>query len=43
MDLLLLADPSQNLIKKYIKKGECYISESDGKIIAVYVLLPTRL
>mgnify|MGYP001953467874 CR=1 FL=1 len=42
MDLLLLADPSRILVEEYIKRGECYVAESDGQIIGVYVLLPTR-
>ncbi|QIZ08648.1 GNAT family N-acetyltransferase [Priestia megaterium] len=42
MDLLLLADPSRILVEKYIQRGECFVAESDGQIIGVYVLLPTR-
>jgi ribosomal protein S18 acetylase RimI-like enzyme len=41
MDLLLLADPSQQLVGEYVKRGQCFIAEEDF-IIGVYVLLPTR-
>jgi ribosomal protein S18 acetylase RimI-like enzyme len=42
MSLLLLADPSEKLVKEYLKRGQCYIFEKDDKTIGVYVLLPTR-
>jgi GNAT superfamily N-acetyltransferase len=42
MDLLLLADPSIQIVKDYIIRGQCYVAELDKCIIAVYVLLPTR-
>ncbi|WP_053363336.1 GNAT family N-acetyltransferase [Bacillus sp. FJAT-27251] len=42
MDLLLLADPSRKLVEEYINRGECFVAEGNGKIIGVYVLLPTR-
>jgi ribosomal protein S18 acetylase RimI-like enzyme len=42
MDLLLLADPSQNIVEEYLKRGYCFIAESDNQVIGVYVLLPTR-
>ena len=42
MDLLLLADPSQVIVEEYMQRGECFVAESDGQIIGVYVLLPTR-
>ncbi|WP_391118082.1 GNAT family N-acetyltransferase [Psychrobacillus sp. L3] len=41
LDLLLLADPSETLVKKYVERGECYIAEQNGEIIGVYVLLST--
>ena len=40
MDLLLLADPSEKLVKAYLQKGQCYIAKEDNQIIGVYVLLP---
>ncbi|WP_088104527.1 GNAT family N-acetyltransferase [Halalkalibacter urbisdiaboli] len=42
MYLLLLADPSRHIVDDYVKRGECFIAESDSKVIGVYVLLPTR-
>ena len=42
MDLLLLADPSRELVEEYLKRGECFIAEADKQILGVYVLLPTR-
>lgn len=42
MELLLLADPSKSIVEDYVAKGDCFIAESEGQIIGVYVLLPTR-
>lgn len=42
LDLLLLADPSEKLVREYISRSKCFIMERDGIIIGVYVLLPTR-
>ncbi len=42
MDLLLLADPSRNMVEEYVKRGECYTAESDNQVIGVYVLLQPR-
>lgn len=42
MELLLLADPSENIVEEYVKKGDCFIAESEKQVIGVYVLLPTR-
>lgn len=42
LDLLLSADPSEKLVKDYVKRGQCYITEADRQIIGVYVLIPTR-
>lgn len=42
MDLLLLADPSEELIKQYVERGKCYIGEENGQIVGVFVLLSTR-
>ncbi|MER2260823.1 MAG: GNAT family N-acetyltransferase [Psychrobacillus sp.] len=40
MDLLLLADPSEELVRDYLDKGDCYISNMDDVTIGVFVLLP---
>lgn len=42
MELLLLADPSEKIVKEYAARGECYVAEFEKKIVGVYVLLPTR-
>ncbi|MBD8499201.1 GNAT family N-acetyltransferase [Paenibacillus arenosi] len=42
MDLLLLADPSESIVTEYVQRGQCYVAEIEGSIVAVYVLLPTR-
>lgn len=42
MELLLLADPSKNIVEEYVNRGECYVAERDQEIVGVYVLLPTR-
>jgi ribosomal protein S18 acetylase RimI-like enzyme len=40
MDLLLEADPSEELVLEYSAIGYCYIAEQQGKRMGVYVLLP---
>ena len=42
MELLLLADPSPQLVEEYIQRGQCFVAEMDDGIIGVYVLLATR-
>lgn len=42
MELLLDADPSQDLVKEYVGRGECFIAEEDGRVIGEYVLIRTR-
>lgn len=42
MDLLMLADPSIEIIEAYLTRGDCYIAEMQGETVGVYVLLPTR-
>ncbi|RTR35708.1 GNAT family N-acetyltransferase [Robertmurraya yapensis] len=39
MDLLLLADPSEEMIQKYITRGETYIAEHGGIVVGVYVFV----
>ncbi len=43
MDLLLLADPSEELVKSYLKKGTCYTAELDGEIVGVVLIMETKL
>ncbi|GIN85203.1 putative N-acetyltransferase YvbK [Heyndrickxia sporothermodurans] len=42
MELLLLADPSKEIVEEYIQRGQCFVLEHEGDVIGVYVLLPTR-
>lgn len=42
LNLLLLADPSKEIVEEYVNRGECFVAESEQQIIGVYVLLPTR-
>ncbi|GGC78706.1 putative N-acetyltransferase YvbK [Thalassobacillus devorans] len=42
MELLLEADPSEQMVQEYLQRGECFIAEDYGEIVGVYVLLPTR-
>ncbi len=42
MELLLLADPSEEKVRDYMKKAQCYVLEQDGEVVGVYSLLPTR-
>lgn len=37
---MLLADPSENLVKQYLERGKCYIAKVNKEIIGVFVLLP---
>ena len=40
LDLLLLADPSQEQVMKYASNGECYVAVTrDEEVVGVYVLL----
>ena len=41
-DLLLLADPSIEIINEYVHRGECFIAYINNDIIGVYVLIKTR-
>lgn len=42
MNLLLLADPSRKIVEEYLTRGACYVAETNGDTVGVYVLLPTR-
>ncbi|KZE66991.1 acetyltransferase [Paenibacillus jamilae] len=42
LEILLLADPSRQLVEEYLKRGQCYVAEMDHQMVGVYVLLPTR-
>ncbi|WKA58972.1 GNAT family N-acetyltransferase [Planococcus shenhongbingii] len=40
IELLLEADPSEKLVRKYVSKGISFIAEKDFRLIGIYVLLP---
>ncbi|WP_461178349.1 GNAT family N-acetyltransferase [Virgibacillus ainsalahensis] len=42
LELLLLADPSEKLVREYVTRGKCFIMNPDGIILGTYVLIPTR-
>nr|TXF81581.1 GNAT family N-acetyltransferase [Alkalicoccus halolimnae] len=42
MELLLSADPSREIVEKYVHKGRCFTAEEDDHVVGVYVMLPTR-
>ncbi|MFC3797884.1 GNAT family N-acetyltransferase [Cohnella sp. GCM10012308] len=43
MTLLLLADPSEKLVKQYLRRGVCYVARAvERTALGAYVLLPTR-
>lgn len=42
LELLLLADPSEKLVREYVSRGKCFIMSQDEIIIGTYVLIPTR-
>ena len=42
MDLLLLADPSEKLVKSYLDKGICYTAEMDGETVGVVLIMETK-
>ncbi|BAD42093.1 GNAT family N-acetyltransferase [Symbiobacterium thermophilum] len=42
MDLLLMADPSREMVAGYLGRGRCYVGERAGRVVAVCVLIDTR-
>lgn len=42
-ELLLLADPSMDIINDYVYRGECYIAYINKNIVGAYVIVKTRL
>lgn len=39
MDLLLLADPSEELVRSYLQKGTCYTAELKGETVGVVLIM----
>ena len=42
MELLLLADPSPELVEEYVSRGQVFVAEADASVVGVYVLIRTR-
>lgn len=40
LELLLIADPSEEMIDRYLEKGELYVMKKDGCPVAVAVVFP---
>lgn len=40
MDLLILADPSMEMIEKYVFSSDCYVVELNNEIVGAFVLQP---
>ncbi|MBM7565544.1 GNAT family N-acetyltransferase [Paenibacillus sacheonensis] len=38
-DLLLLADPSRELVEAYIQKGQCYLAYRNDEVVGEFVLV----
>lgn len=43
IQLLLEADPSEQLIMDYVHRGQCFVAEIDQQVIGAYVLLEKTL
>lgn len=41
MDLLLMADPSEKLVKQYLEKGCCYVARLDDEVVGVVLIMTT--
>ncbi|MDQ0088500.1 ribosomal protein S18 acetylase RimI-like enzyme [Paenibacillus anaericanus] len=41
-DLLLLADPSKELVEEYLSRGQCFVTSIQNEIVGVFVLIRTR-
>lgn len=41
-DLLLLADPSEELVKTYLSQGTCYTAEVNGERVGVILFMETK-
>ena len=42
IELLLLADPDEQVLQSYLTRSKCYVLEIEGTVVGEYVLLPTR-
>ena len=39
-ELLLLADPSRELVSVYLANGECYIAKLQGELVGEFLIMP---
>lgn len=42
LDLLLLADPEESVVRSYLVRSLCFTLNIENKIVGGYLLLPTR-
>ncbi|MBL8019772.1 MAG: GNAT family N-acetyltransferase [Leptospirales bacterium] len=42
LDLLLLADPEESVVRSYLSRSLCFTLNIENKIVGGYLLLPTR-
>lgn len=42
MDLLLQADPSEEMINKYLYSGDTYLAKLEEEVVGVFVLMPNN-
>ncbi|EOO70247.1 GNAT family N-acetyltransferase (plasmid) [Bacillus mycoides] len=42
MELLLLADPSSEVVNGYLKQGDCFVLKKDTITVGIMILIPTR-
>ncbi|MGQ3740362.1 GNAT family N-acetyltransferase [Bacillus sp. Fil] len=42
MELLLLADPSSEVVNGYLKQGDCFVLTKDMITVGIMILIPTR-
>ena len=40
LDLLLMADPSEEMIEKYLYSGDSYLAKLEGELIGAFILAP---
>lgn len=42
MDLLLQADPSEEMVNRYVHAGDTYLAKLEDEVIGVFVLMPNN-
>jgi ribosomal protein S18 acetylase RimI-like enzyme len=41
-ELLLLADPSRDIVDEYLQRGQCFVAYINHKVVGAYVMIKTR-